>query len=243
MIVENWIEDNQTNGGNTGYGAGIYLWFGGSDLVGNHLSGNRGAHAVYLGTYEGGHFEANRVVSNVTSVGVQLVNGAAKGPVLINNVVARSGADSVHAQAYGGAPLSTTLRHNTIVGSGPGRGVVVDIGYVTLTLTNNIVAGHAWGITSTVPASSTVLADHALFWDNVQDGIAGTNPLHGNPAFVDPAEGDYHIGPGSAAIDAAVDVGETHDLDGDERPIGSAPDIGADEAWLFTALPLVLRSS
>jgi hypothetical protein len=242
-IVGNWIEGNQTNSGNTGYGAGIYNWYGSSDLIGNQVSGNRGTHAVYLGRYEGGYFEANRVVSNATTVGVELVNGTAQGVLLVNNVVARSGADSVRAQTVAAAPLSATLRHNTIVGSGPGRGVVADTAYVTIRLANNIVAGHIWGITNTVPASSTIVADHTLFSANAQDGIAGTNPLHGNPAFVDAGSGDYHVRRGSAAIDAAVEVGVNSDQDGDPRPIGGAPDIGADEAWLFTGLPLVLRGS
>ena len=62
-------------------------------------------------------------------------------------------------------------------------------------------------------------------------------------AFVDPAGGDYHIGPGSAAIDAGVDAGVLTDIDGDPRPIGPSFDIGADEAWRWVFLPLVLRNS
>jgi uncharacterized repeat protein (TIGR01451 family) len=46
---------------------------------------------------------------------------------------------------------------------------------------------------------------------------------------VDPDNGDYHIGPGSAAIDAGVDAGVTTDIDGQARPSGLGPDLGADE--------------
>jgi hypothetical protein len=51
----------------------------------------------------------------------------------------------------------------------------------------------------------------------------------------------YHIGPGSAAIDRGMDAGVMTDIDGDPRPIGSLPDIGADEARRWVYLPLLLR--
>jgi hypothetical protein len=88
-----------------------------------------------------------------------------------------------------------------------------------------------------------VAADHTLFWANDHDGIQGTNPVFGDPAFVDPGAGDYHLAPGSAAIDAGVEAGESSDVDGDPRPFGPAPDIGADEAWWRKVfLPLVRRN-
>jgi uncharacterized repeat protein (TIGR01451 family) len=46
---------------------------------------------------------------------------------------------------------------------------------------------------------------------------------------VNPEDGDYHIGPSSAAIDAGVDAGVDHDIDGDPRSMGHGYDIGADE--------------
>lgn len=55
---------------------------------------------------------------------------------------------------------------------------------------------------------------------------------------------DYHIANGSAAQDAGVDARVTADFDGEARPSGRAPDIGADELQLQEVfLPLVLRSS
>ena len=107
-------------------------------------------------------------------------------------------------------------------------------------------ASTTWGIANTTPASSTFLADHTLFWANTNNGIQGTNPvLNGDPAFVNPASGDYHLGPGSAAIDAGIPTTVTTDMDGDHRPDCVLWDIGADEVqglpcWRVR-LPLVLR--
>jgi len=59
--------------------------------------------------------------------------------------------------------------------------------------------------------------------------INHTNDYTGDPAFVNAAGGDYHIGAGSAAIDKGVDAPVIIDMDGDGRPHGSASDLGADE--------------
>lgn len=202
------------------------------------MVGNVGAQAVYVG-YGDSHFDSNQAVDNHTSSGIHLQHGGDGGSTLVNNVVAPSGSKTVEASAYDGAPLQAALIHNAPVGAGTGDGVHVGSGYVTLSLTNTIVVSHTWGITNTFPASSTVHADHTLFWANDEDGIRGTNPVDGDPAFADPAGGEYHLRGGSAAVDAGVEAGVGTDIDGDERPLGSAPDIGADEARLVF-LPLVL---
>jgi len=49
--------------------------------------------------------------------------------------------------------------------------------------------------------------------------------------FVDAANGDYHLKPGSPAIDAGTLAGVTHDIDQDSRPRGNGADIGADETF------------
>jgi hypothetical protein len=241
-ISGNLIEGNQTNGNMSGFGAGIYHERGASTMTGNQVTGNRGANAVQLGAYEGGRFEANQVISNSTGTGIRLTSGSGFVFTLANNIVARSGDVSLGVETYSGS-LTARLLHNTLAGEGSGYGVYVGTANVTLRLTNTVVVSHGWGITNAWPANSTVQASHTLFWDNDQDGINGANPVYGNPAFLDPGAGDYHLGSHSAAIDTAVDAGEERDVDGDPRPIGPAPDIGADEArrWIF--LPLVLRGS
>ena len=239
-IRNNQIVGNRTTPGGTWYGGGIYHWYGSSHFEGNQVIGNYGEQAVYLGGHDTARFESNQILDNHTSVGIAVVDGGLSGPTLVNNVVARSGGKGISFSSYS-APLTATLIHNTFIGSGVGYGVTVESGYISLVMTNTVVTSYTWGITNTFPTSSTVAADHTLFWANDQDGIVGTNPVYGDPAFT--GLGGYHLGLGSVAIDAGVATVENVDIDGESRPLGAAPDIGADEAlWRRVFLPLSLRN-
>jgi hypothetical protein len=75
-------------------------------------------------------------------------------------------------------------------------------------------------------------------WGGPGTIITGTQNYWGDPAFVNPGGGDYHIRTESAALDAGVFAGVTDDLDGDARPLNparpDAPDLGADENVALT---------
>ena len=110
--------------------------------------------------------------------------------------------------------------------------------YTTLAFTNTIISGHTTGITITTGSTATL--NSTLWHGNTTDrGGAGTinhsNDHGGDPAFVNPAGGDYHIGATSEAIDAGIDAGVVLDIDGQVRPWGNGFDIGADE--FGSALP------
>ncbi len=240
-IEGNTIFGNQANGAGGGQGAGLYQWYGSAPYIGNLIAGNLGSassEAIYLG-YSGSLFDSNRVVDNFTADGLTLVNGSGLSVTLVNNLLAHSGGKTLVPEGDVSQPLTAVLLHNTLVGSGSGYGAYTESGYVTLLITNTLVTSYTWGITNTVPASSTVSVDHALFWNNIHDGIRGVNPVDGNPAL---AVDRYHLSPGSAAINAGANTWLTYDIDGQVRPIGDGNDIGADEAalwWLH--LPLILR--
>lgn len=64
---------------------------------------------------------------------------------------------------------------------------------------------------------------------NIDPGDFPNDLVNIDPLLVDPAGDDYHLPAGSPAIDAGLDVGITTDLDGNPRPQGNWPDIGAYE--------------
>ncbi len=242
LIEGNVIMGNRTNSAGMGRGAGLCHMYGSTHYLGNLVQGNTGSLAVTL-YHSRARFEGNRVVDNATTTGIGLESAAGTGPVLVNNVVARSGSKAVSAYGFSASQILTaTLIHNTLVGAGSGYGVYGS--YATLYLTNTIVASTTWGIYNYTPASVALQADHTLFFhtpNQAGSGVVSTNEISGDPRFVDPAGGDFHIGAGSAALDVGATTVITTDMDGDPRPIGPAPDIGADERRLQVYLPLVFR--
>lgn len=58
-------------------------------------------------------------------------------------------------------------------------------------------------------------------------GKKGMGDIIGNPKFVNYANRDYHLAPGSPAIGAGKSLGLTFDLDGNPVPANRPPDIGA----------------
>jgi parallel beta-helix repeat protein len=70
-------------------------------------------------------------------------------------------------------------------------------------------------------------ASNNLFYTD--EDVFGTEPVIGNPLFVNPAAGDFHLQEGSPAIDAGIGTGYAVDPDGVSVPQGDAPDIGVYE--------------
>lgn len=241
-VRNNQITGNWANQLGNGYGAGLYEWYGRADVIGNRIQANHGAHAAHLG-FSNSHFEANWVTNNSTSIGIALVNGLASGPTLINNTVGNSGATALTASGYSGGPLNAHLLHNTLAGSGAGTGVLIESSFVTMYLTNTIISGFNVGISNTFPASSTVVSRRSLFSNttNYGSGVTSLSGLIGDPRLGSSAEGEYHIGAGSTAIDAAVGFEVATDIDGSPRPFGLKSDVGADEHGYDVFLPAILK--
>ncbi len=67
-------------------------------------------------------------------------------------------------------------------------------------------------------------------YSNIQSFDNGNGNISVDPEFVDRNGGDYHLSPTSPLIDAGdPTILDGVDIDGEARPAGRAPDIGADE--------------
>jgi uncharacterized repeat protein (TIGR01451 family) len=135
---------------------------------------------------------------------------------------------------------SLELKHGTFGAPAPASGEAVFAVDGTVNLTNTIVANHAVGIAQT--GTAVVNESYTLFSDNTADTAGtvgdGTGSTSGDPAFVDPASGDYHLTSPSTARDAGIDAGVAVDFEGEARPQGAGHDIGFDE-WLLPDLVIV----
>ena len=71
----------------------------------------------------------------------------------------------------------------------------------------------------------------------------GSEPVFGNPLFVDPTTGDFHIQVNSAARRNGICLDEVRqDFDGDPRPVNAGCDLGADQLFYYLYLPAVTRT-
>jgi hypothetical protein len=175
------------------------------------------------------------------------------GATLINDIVADN-----RASAQGGGLYirgsSSRLSHTTIArNNGDDSSGVYVTHDSSVALTNTILVSHTVGINvmdgNTVTLEATLWGDGA--WANVTDWsdtgtvITGSVNVWGNPAFVDPESGDYHITEHSAAKDAGVASAVSSDIDNQPRPNPDTgvPDLGADEHYCIAMTDVGISGS
>lgn len=217
-ITRTLIENNRCGGCGTYGGGGVWSW---EDLS---------LHSV-------------RFVANTTGgPGGGLAFGIGAGArtlIAVNSLFAANGSPAGAAIAAANA-TSIQIVHATIASPTQAPGSAIYIAYSPAVISNTIVASHTTGIEG---FASTVVETHNLFFGNGADTAGtvtgGAGSFMGDPRFVNPAAGDYHLTPLSAARDAGANAGVLVDFEGDARPIGGGFDIGYDEsrarlAWVPT---------
>ena len=237
-------------------GGGMYIYQSTATLSGNTLTSNTADYGGGMYLFQSdATLTSNLVADNqASSTGSGLyIKGSLSD--LLHTTIACNGSAEASAE-LSRALAEVGSAELTAGSSGDGSGVYATnsgLIYSTVALTNTIVVSHTVGITVTAGSTATLEATlwgtdtwaNATDWDGAGTIITGIVNLWGDPAFVDPKAGDYHIGPGSAAIDAGVNAGVTTDIDGRPRPMGDGFDIGADEYFPVVGviyLPLMLRS-
>ncbi len=167
--------------------------------------------------------DGNRLFSN-PGVGLR-ISGASQ-VLLANTALVNNVGDGIFLAQSG---AQATLLQTTLAGSDHG---VRTLSGSMATLTNTILSKNWTGVLA--EAGSTVTLNRTL-WDANTTATSGsgtvvnTNPYSGAAAF-DPADG-YHLTLYSQALGKGQNAGISTDVDGGSRPrpIGSLPDLGADE--------------
>ncbi len=204
-IIGNTITNNEAPSYD---GGGIYSRASSPTIIGNEISGNRaGSAGPPVGGWGGG--------------GIFCINTSS---MIQNNIIT----DNLAAYDGGGIrSLSSSLSiiNNTITGNtaSDGGGIAGESAS-SLTVLNTILWGNSPEEIS-IDASSGI----DITYSDVQGGWSGTGNTNADPLF----GGDYHLSNSSPCIGVGIMTPDvlTEDFEGDPRPnpIGSMPDMGADE--------------
>jgi uncharacterized repeat protein (TIGR01451 family) len=225
LVRGNTVLNNQASPGTgflgDGHGGGLYFVEGQPTVEANQIRDNRAVGSGSMGS--GGGIQLDGCPD------FELVNN-----ILAANTGGGYGGNGVYMGSMSGQPSQGRLLHTTVAdnqGMAGTGGVRVTGQGTVVTLTNTIIAGHETGINVSFGATATLTAtlwSNDTDWGDVGDIFTGTINLWGNPEFLSPGSGDYHIAVSSPARNQGVEAGVSTDIDGEPRDAN--PDLGADEA-------------
>ncbi len=216
----------------------------GTTMISNTAQDEGGA--LFIQNSSGSTIRTSRLFDNMAVNGGALYLASASATMENNFVGGSTGVNGapVALGAAASTPSHLTAIYNTFVATTPGQDVAInagkDLAGDTVVLTNTIFADYGVALQAG-PHPATITADGVLFsnvttpTETLTDtaSITVTNAYTGTAGFVNPAAHNYHLTSASAAIDRGVALGVTSsvtsDIDGQARPIGVAPDLGADE--------------
>jgi uncharacterized repeat protein (TIGR01451 family) len=239
-----------------GQGGGLFTRLSTATLEGNVIISNT------ANTFGGGLRLAERSVATLSGERIAANRAITGGGVLLagsctatltNTLIADNRLSAIAGRGAGllVADSSARLLHASIARNrgGDGSGVYVTryTESSTVALTNSLLTSHTLGINVTGGNRLTV---NGILWyatpltvsQAATADVTVSNQHNGDPAFINPDAGDYHIGPTSAARDAIeADSGIPLDWEGEVRPVGPGYDLGADE--FLAALSLAKQAS
>jgi len=237
------IRNNTVNNNSSQlYGGGFYYCDG---TIENNIITSNSADAYGGGLgYCYGTIQNNIITSNSAGGGGGLVlcNGTIQ-----NNIISKNHGGSAGGlgDCYGTIQNNIITENSSIYGAGLFRCGWEDGGIWNNTIVNNSATREGGGlylcgnienniVWSNSAPNGAQLNDSCSMptYCCIQDWTGGgEGNISSDPNFGDPANGDFHLKPDSACIDAGCPIdGVTEDFEGDSRPFGSGFDIGADES-------------
>jgi hypothetical protein len=226
QVTGNTFVDNAASSSLAGQGGGLVLDYADITLEDNLIQGNTadqggGVYVTSWASYE---------------ILASWVNNA-----FINNRATAGGQGSGFYSTSTAGNVRHHLLHTTLARNSGGDGSSLYVDQGTVLLTNTLLYSHTIGVDN----NSGVVTMTQTLWDGVVTPTLGTvhqtGSFTGTAAFA--ADG-YHLTETSDAVDTGVFAGVGHDIDGERRPMGGGPDVGADEyPTLGVYLPLVLKQS
>jgi len=112
--------------------------------------------------------------------------------------------------------------------------------YLEVELKNNIIAYNRVDAVDIFGSLVDFNPDTNMIYANPAGDLSGPNLITANPRFKDGTNGNFHLLPGSPAINAGIPLGYVVDRDNEPRSL-DFPDIGADEYVAYSYLPLIKR--
>ncbi|KKT13412.1 MAG: hypothetical protein UV94_C0033G0003, partial [Parcubacteria group bacterium GW2011_GWC1_43_30] len=220
-----------------GYGRAHALYISTANNVFDHLEiyniGEYGFH-VYAGTPNNNVIKNSRVSNvglNPTRRGWRYGQGMTiygSGNEVYNNIVFNNlgSGDDVVGGIDISASTNSKIYNNIVYNNGPYPGGI-NMGGAGNMVKNNIVYQNTGGDIVDVNGQGGT----EVFSNNLCTQVSAKCAVAGDPKFVNPASGDFHLQSTSPAINAGVNLGSPYDkdFDGVSRPQGSAYDIGAYE--------------
>jgi hypothetical protein len=227
-----------TGGGGGNHGGGISMHDSDATISNNIITGNtgyllgggiwvqRGSPRIQYNRIQNNTADAQGAFAQGGGIKVETATPALLSNIIANNTFTGGGTTNgggVDIDPFGGSVL---LANNTVVGNAV-NGVHADS---DITLVNNIITSHPIGVS----ASATVSTSYNIYFGNTantQGFLPSGTDLTVNPQLT----ANYHLSPGSPAIDAGTHTNApSRDIDREPRAmIGTSGlykiDIGADE--------------
>ena len=225
-------------GGSNGLGGGLLAEAGAVSLSGVRFIDNNAGRGGALYVNNMLTIRNSSFIGNEAGEGGAIYHSTRGKAQIVNTLFANNHGQkgSVYFLASG-ALADTTILHTTIASDSAEVGSAIDINGGSASIVNTIITSYATAIQAN---AGKVSASYNLFFDlsAVMEGKGtlidnGYNLVGKNPAFVDPANGDYRLSSGSAALKHGKPAGILTDFFGTLRPRNSGVDIG------FAQMPTV----